>query len=100
MWYINPTANSDGNYGNPHYPAHAGDYELPDILVPAYTEAKGFVDITVENGVVTGAVKNEAAYEAYLAEHPDTPEPPTDLERIEAQVLYTALMTDTLIEEE
>lgn len=28
------------------------------------------------------------------------PEEPTQMERMEAQVLYTALMTDTLIEED
>lgn len=100
MWYINPTANSGGNYGNPHNPAREGDYELPDILVPAYTEAKGFVDISVEDGVVTACEKNEAAYEAYMAEHPVLPEPPTDLERLEAQLLYTAMMTETLLEDE
>lgn len=99
MWYIKPIP-ENANYGNPHNPAREGDYELPDILVPAYTEAKGFVNITVEDGVVTACEKNAEAYDAYTAAHPVLPEPPTDLERIEAQVLYTALMTDTLIEEE
>lgn len=28
------------------------------------------------------------------------PRPPTDMERLEAQVIYTAMMTDTLIDEE
>lgn len=28
------------------------------------------------------------------------PQPPTGMERLEAQVMYTAMMTDTLIEEE
>ena len=45
MWYIKPIP-ENANYGNPHNPAREGDYELPDILVPAYTEAKGFVNIT------------------------------------------------------
>lgn len=100
MWYIKPTADASGNYGNPHYPAREGDLELPEILTEAFVDARGFVLLTVENGVVTAVTKNEDAYNAYIAEHPDTPEPPTDLERIEAQVLYTALMTDTLIEGE
>ena len=100
MWYITPTADASGNHGNPHYPARDGDLELPEILTEAYVDARGFVLLTVENGIVTAVEKNEDAYNAYITEHPDTPAPPTDLERIEAQVLYTALMTDTLIEEE
>lgn len=99
MWYINATP-ENGNYGNPHYPAREGDLELPAIFVEDFVDARGFVNITAADGVVTAVEKNAEAYDAYMAEHPDTPEPPTDLERIEAQVLYTALMTDTLIEEE
>ena len=30
----------------------------------------------------------------------DAPKPPTEQEKIEAQVLYTAMMTDTLLEED
>lgn len=46
-----------------------------------------------------------AAAEAYLGEYTieddGEPEPaPTQLDRIEAQAAYTALMTDTLLEEE
>lgn len=100
MYYIKAHADADGNYGNPHYPAHEGDVELPDILLDSYVGAKGFVLPIIENGVVTALDVNTAAKEAWEAAHPDTPAPPTDLERIEAQVLYTALMTDTLIEEE
>ena len=100
MWYIKPIADASGNHGNPHYPAREGDLELPEILTEAYVDARGFVLLTVENGIVMAVEKNEDAYNAYITEHPDTPTPPTDLERIEAQVLYTALMTDTLREEE
>lgn len=54
-----------------------------------------FVEVSVEGGVVTsmtaGAVPEP--------EPAPTPEP-TQLDRIEAQVAYTALMTDTLIESE
>ncbi len=99
MWYIKSMP-ENSSYGNPHFPAREGDLELPDILVEAFMNARGFVTLTVDDGVVTAVAKNTEAYDAYMAEHPETPEPPTDLERIEAQVLYTALMTDTLIEEE
>ena len=99
MWYIKGLAEND-NYGNPHYPARDGDLALPDALIDAYLETRGFAVLTADDGEVTAVEKNEAAYEAYMAEHPDTPAPPTDMERLEAQVLFTALMTDTLIEEE
>lgn len=98
MWYIKSTPEYD-NYGNPHFPAHDGDIELPAELLTAYTATKGFAILTVTDGVITAIEKNEEAYNAYEAEHPETPTPPTDMERIEAQILYTALLTDTLLEE-
>lgn len=62
------------------------DMEVPDTFP--------FVDITVQGGVVTAMTAGE------------TPEPvpepvpePTAQERLEAQVTYTAMMTDTLLEE-
>lgn len=98
MYFISSVP-TNYNYGNPHYPAKEGDIELPAELVNAYLAAKGFVILTIEDGIITAVEKNEEAYNAYEAEHPDTPPSPTDLERIEAQVLYTALLTDTLLEE-
>lgn len=61
-----------------------------DMAIP---DTFPFVDITVEDGVVTSMTAGEV---------PD-PEPeeqlkPTILDRIEAQVTYTAMMTDTLLE--
>ncbi len=53
-----------------------------------------FVYIEVENGVVT------AMTAGVVPEPEPVPEPPpTAMERVEAQVAYTAMMTDTLIEE-
>lgn len=98
MYYLKSTPEND-NYGNPHYPAHDGDIELPAELLTAYIATKGFAILTVTDGVITAIEKNSEAYNAYENEHPVTPDPPSDIERIEAQVLYTALMTDTLIEE-
>ena len=60
--------------------------EIPDTFP--------FVDIEVENGVVTSMT-------AGVVPEPE-PEPtpePTQLDRIEAQITYTAMMTDTLIPE-
>lgn len=100
MYYINPTPSESGNYGNPHYPANEGDIFLPDTFLAQYAECKGFVTLTIENGGIVAVTRNDEAYNAYMAEHPDRPAPPTEMERLEAQILYTALMTDTLIEEE
>ena len=45
--------------------------------------------------------KNEAYNGEYTIEDDGEPEPaPTQIDRIEAQVAYTALMTDTLMESE
>lgn len=57
-------------------------------------ETYPFVDIEVQNGIVT-------AMTAGVVPEPErepTPEP-TELDRLEAQVAYTAMMTDTLLEE-
>lgn len=87
------------NYGTPHYPPQRGDIELPQSLMEEYLATKGFAILTIENGEITAIARNDEAYNAYMADHPDRPTPPTDLERLEAQVLYTALITDTLLEE-
>ena len=65
---------------------------VPDsITVP---DTFPFVDITTEDGVVISMT-------AGIVPEPE-PEPtpaPTQLDRIEAQITYTAMMTDTLIPE-
>ena len=98
MYYITSTP-TNNNYGNPHYPAHEGDLLLPDTFLSKYAEYKGFIIPVIEDGYIVGIEKNVEAYDAYMADHPNTPAPPTDFERLEAQVLFTAVMTDTLIEE-
>lgn len=57
-----------------------------------------FVDITVEDDTVTSMIANHEAYDAAMAAVSAQPEEPTQLDRIEAQTAYTALMTDTLLE--
>lgn len=61
---------------------------IPDNI--ALPDSFPFVDITVEGGIVTAMTAGTM---------PD-PEPsqPTQLDIIEAQVTYTAMMTDTLLE--
>ena len=53
-----------------------------------------FVNIEVENGVVTSMTAG------VVPEPEPEPEPePTQLDRVEAQATYTAMMTDTLLTE-
>lgn len=102
MYYINATPTENGNYGNPQSSPGEGRLALLDELLSDYIASMGFVELTVTDGIVTAVARNEEAYAAYIDEHPVTPEPdpePSDIDRIEAQVMYTALMTDTLLEE-
>ena len=49
----------------------------PDDFVEVFysTDPAGFVNITVENDTVTKMTINQEALDAYIAEHPDQPEP-------------------------
>lgn len=57
-------------------------------------------EYTMVNGVMTLVTRDATDEELATSTVADAPIEPTQLDRIEAQVLYTALMTDTLIEEE
>lgn len=99
--YINAEPNETGNYGNPQSADFRGAIALPDDLLEDYIAARGFVDLTIEESAVTALEVNQEALDVYLANHPDEPETEraSQLDRVEAQVMYTALMTDTLLEE-
>ena len=43
----------------------------------AFIESKGFVTLTIENGVCTAMEVNQEALDAWNAEHPDIPTPDT-----------------------
>lgn len=59
--------------------------EIPDTFP--------FVDITVKDGIVTSMTAG------VVPEPEPMPEPePSEMDILEAQVMYTAMMTDTLIE--
>ena len=66
---------------------------VPDELVEGVMETRGFCDIELNS--------DETEVISFTArEIPEIPTPeaePTQLDRIEAQITYTALMTDTLI---
>lgn len=76
--------------GNPY----GVDYAIvPDAIVPDIIETKGFCDIVLnEEGT---EVVSFTARE--IPEIPESVNEPSQLDRIEAQVTYTAIMTDTLI---
>lgn len=76
MYYINRKSNESGNHGNPVSNKREGMVALPDGLLSAYIEAKGFVILPeVVDGEVVSLEVNQEALDAYLAEHPEVPEP-------------------------
>lgn len=81
MYYINPTPTSS-NHGNPMGQPFPGCVTLPDELLSAYLDCKGFAVLTIEDGTVTAVKPNQEALDAYLADHPDVepgePEPTTE----------------------
>lgn len=108
MYYIESKPNVVESYGNPQSARWEGALALPEELLAPYIAARGFVRVTVEDRIleetdelwptVTSVEVNQEALEAYLKKYPDVePVPgPTDQERLEAQVTYTAMITDTL----
>lgn len=96
MTIIEVTALENGAHRN-----QTGTFSnIPDgwAVVPEGMTIPGtfpFVEVSADGGVVT-------ALTAGIVPEPEpAPEPePTQLDRLEAQVAYTALMTDTLLESE
>ena len=78
----------------------------PDELDTAtFYEYNGFVTLTIEQAegldVVTGCEPSTEAWEEWKASLPDpaeTVEEASQMDKLEAQVTYTAMMTDTLLE--
>lgn len=73
--------------------------EFVDIFYS--TTPAGFVNINVNDNIVTSMEVNQNALDEYIASLPEPEaivEKPTQLDLIEAQVTYTAMMTDTLLE--
>ena len=83
MYYINPTGQ---NHGNPMGQPFHGCVALPDELLSAYLDTKGFCTVRVQNGAVTALVVDQEALDAYNAEHPDVePEKPVTVEDLQAE---------------
>lgn len=86
MYYIAPAPNETGNYGNPMGQPFPASVALPDDLLPDYLAARGFCNVTVEDGTVTALTADQEALDAYLAEFPDVePEKPVTVEDLQAE---------------
>ena len=71
-----------------------GWIEVPAHLESAVWDTLGWCDLTIENGKLTSITPIERP-------EPETvTHEPTQLDRVEAQATYTAMMTDTLLPEE
>lgn len=66
---------------------------------PTFSEC--VIECADENFEVNYLIAKSEAYEGKVEveDIPDVPAEPTQLDRIEAQTMFTALMTDTLLEE-
>lgn len=85
MYYINTTG---PNHGNPTSAPFRGCVTLPDELLSAYLDTKGFCTLTVQAGAVTALVVDQEALDAYNAEHPEVePEKPVTVEELLAALL-------------
>lgn len=94
MIYIDGKPNSSGAYPNPKNQPFPDCVHLTDEQAAVFFEYNGFV--IVQDGEVT---PNVEAWEAWKASQPEPTEPePSAMDILEAQVMYTAMMTDTLIE--
>ncbi len=76
MYYINQTADTSGNHGNPVSHQTEGMVLLPESLLTEYIHTMGFAYLTVDDGTVTAIAINQEAYDAYQADHKETPPDP------------------------
>lgn len=85
MYYINQAADTSGNHGNPVSHQTEGMVALPESLLSEYIHTMGFAYLTVDEGTVTAVAINQEAYDAYIDDHPVTPEPepPKTIEDLE-----------------
>lgn len=99
MYYLNSNQNPSGAYSAPMSNYKPGMLKLPDELLSDFLAYNGFVTLTLEGDTITAVTPNTEAWSAWAASVPEETEPaPTQLDRVEAQVTYTAMMTDTLLE--
>ena len=70
------------------YPVPEGYIEVPDSVdTSAMQTHMGFVDLTIEGGVLTAITGNEEAYQAYLDSlPPETPPEPTEAQLLGQEI--------------
>lgn len=85
MYYIKTQG---PNHGNPMGQSFPGCVALPDELLSAYLDTKGFCSLTMQDNTVTALAVDQEALDAYNAEHPEVePEKPVTLEELLAALL-------------
>lgn len=85
MYYINTQG---PNHGNPMGQPFPGCVALPDELLSAYLDTRGFCTLTVEGNTVTAVTVDREALDAYLKEFPDVePEKEITTEELLAALL-------------
>lgn len=95
MYYINPNT---PNHGNPMGQPFPGCVALPDELLSAYLDTKGFCTLTIVDGAVTALAVDQEALDAYNKDHPDvTPEKSTTIDDLkkENKLLKAQLQAQT-----
>lgn len=107
MKYIQPNPNPSGAYPAPQGNPFKGAIPLTEKQAAYLVERNGFVTVAntpdpEDEGSSVTLTENTAAWEAWKAEEAakaaETPAP-TQLDRVEAQAAYTAMMTNTMLPE-
>lgn len=70
MYYLNPVPTENGSYGNPSTTPFDGALELSEKYLDAYIATMGFATFTKHRQTITGVTRNQAAYDAYMEQHP------------------------------
>lgn len=92
-WYINATPTENGSYGNPQSNGREDMYILPDELLSDYISTMGFARLFVNDaGEIIEVARNDETYNAYIAEHPPSPEPEPVEEPVTMDELLNILM--------
>lgn len=107
MWYMSQNTNTSGAYCAPRSNPFPNAIPLTDDQVNFLVARNGFINVAntpdpdIEGSTVT-LTENTTAWEAWKSEEAAKaaePPAPTQLDRVEAQAAYTAMMTNTMMPE-
>ncbi len=88
VWYIDPKPSLGGAYSPPQNPGFPGAVKITDEQMRLLVAHNGFVNITVEDDVVTEMTPNLEAWEKWKASLPEpAPAQPTPQEDTEAMMV-------------